>query len=175
MERVSTATGHREARGTGIENLNPKEVTRTQENKCGCEIYVCVESPGALPWCCPPLSQTAGPGHFHHPEKERRKDKYLRGGHTSTSHVSVPEMKAENITRGAVTEVLLHPGSRRRLRWSVASHGAACDPVWSGAETCPLPPSPLPFCRFLSIGNDDNRLTTCSYWHITGNFKTIFP
>lgn len=48
-------------------------------------------------------------------------------------------------------ECHLRPGSRRKLQWSVSSHGAACDPVWSGAETCPLPPSPLPFSQFLNI------------------------
>lgn len=37
-----------------------------------------------------------------------------------------------------------HPESRRRPRWSASSRGAACDPGWSVAETCPRPPSPPP-------------------------------
>lgn len=51
-----------------------------------------------------------------------------------------------------------HPGSRRRPQWSVSSRGAACVPVWSGAETCPLPPSPPPFCPFLSGKNDKEKV-----------------
>lgn len=47
---------------------------------------------------------------------------------------------------------VLHPESRRTPRWNVASHGAACVPVWSGAETCPRPPSPPPSCPFLMRG-----------------------
>ena len=55
---------------------------------------------------------------------------------------------------------LLHPGSRRRPRWSVSFRGAACDPVWSGAETCPLPPSPPPFGLILCIDRNDDRWRT---------------
>lgn len=44
---------------------------------------------------------------------------------------------------------VLRPGSRRRPPWSASSRGAACVPVWSGPETCPRPPSPPLFCRFL--------------------------
>lgn len=42
-----------------------------------------------------------------------------------------------------------HPESRRRPRWSASSRGAACDPGWSVAETCPHPPSPPPSCQTL--------------------------
>lgn len=40
---------------------------------------MCVGLPVALPWCCPPLSRTAGQGHFHHPGILKKRES-VRGG-----------------------------------------------------------------------------------------------
>lgn len=69
---------------------------------------MCVALPVALPWCCPPLSRTAGRGHFHHP---RIKKAQIKGLRTTRSSRYPTDQRG---TRGCVGVI-----TRRHPSWTM--------------------------------------------------------
>lgn len=101
-------------------------------------------------------------GSFSSPWKWKKK---IQNDQRRTFVTSCTSRRVVGILKGGRSAS--HLGSRRRPQWSVSSRGAACVHVWSGAETCPLPPSPPPFCPFLSGKNDGEKVNQVPQYNRT--------